>query len=570
LHVSRNEPRAALRGRPLPFLLLLAAAIAGGAALLLRGGGGPDRPPVLVVTLDTVRDDAVGPGTPALEALARRGVRFRGARTPVPLTLPAHATLFSGLEPPRHGLRDNASPALPKARVFPLLAEEFAARGYATAAFVASGVLDPRFGLDAGFQRYDRPLPGAPGETRFREIPAEEQVRRATQWLEARPKDRPFFLWVHFFDPHEYYEAWPGDERRAGTDDSDPPAERYAGEVRRVDAAVERLLAALPPGTVVLVAGDHGESLGEHGEATHGHLLHGATMEIPLILAGPGVAEGREDSRVASLADAAPTLRALAGLDPRPGDGRDLLAPPAGRVVCGESLLPHRAYGWAQQSCATDGRFLLLDGGPRLALYDLGADPGERTPLEEPRRHEAFESLDRALDAYRGARVAGAGAAGGEALDVQTPYGSDRIATDAFLSPAENRRLPDAVAMLPRLAALYQLTAAIEAGAQGASLLVPLLAAAEDAEAKDPTNPAWPLHRGRALRLLDRPREALLAFEESWRRGYRTGPVGMLRVDAAFRAGDAPAAARAVEEARASLPPAEASRIEAEKSRRFR
>lgn len=518
-------------GRPLLFLALCVA----GAALFLALRRSAERPNVLLITLDTTRSDAIGEATPNLFALASRGATFPAARTPVPLTLPAHLSILSGMDPPRHGIRDNASPPLPRERGFPLLAEEMRDAGYATAAFVASSVLDPRFGLDAGFSRYDHPPVAAPGAVRFEEIACEEQVRRAKAWLATRPKERPFLVWVHFFDPHEPYEAWPGH-----TDDADPARERYLGEIARVDAAIGDLLAAIPERTIVVVAGDHGESLGEHGEETHGHLVYGATMDVPLLLAGPGVPPGKRTGSAASLADIAPTLRRLCGLAARESDGTDLLGSCGPRVLCGESLYAWRLYGWAQQSVATDGRFTLVDGGPRLELFDRAGDAGELAPLADPRAGEAYERLDRALQHYRRAGRF----VGGAPADVATPYGTERREGAAFLDAAANGALRDVGVALGGLKTLYALQRAIE-GREG-GLVRTLLPEVERLEAADPSNPALPLHRGRALLLLGSPREAAAALEGAWRRGYRSEGVLTLRVRALHEAGDLEGAERAV------------------------
>jgi arylsulfatase A-like enzyme len=516
-----REDRAARWGRP---VLLLAALLAAAAVLLLVRGGAGAPPSVLLVTVDTMRADAYGEDTPALAELAARGRRFTAARTPVPLTLPGHATAMTGLLPAAHGLRDNtAAPLAPAAeRGFPLLAEELAAAGYATAAFVASDVLDRRYGLDSGFSEYRSPPPPAPGQPRFGALTAEEQVARVLRWLDARPKDRPFFVWLHLWEPHDPYEPWAGDARRAGTAETDPPAELYRGEVRRADAALEAVLARVDPErTVVVVTSDHGESLGEHGEATHGHLCHGATMRVPLVLAGPGVPAGTE-ARPCSLEDVAPTLRRLCGLAPRPGDGRDLLDLPPRRVLVGESLYANRLYGWAQVTSAADGSHSLVDAGPRVELFDLAADPGETAPL--PLEHPAYEELDRAIVAYRGRHPAPPG----EVLAPEgTPYGSLRMPRDRFLPPAENAALPDVRDHLPELPKLYALRAAIAArdGAQ-VRLLVPAVA---DWAARDSRNPAPCLEVGRAkLFVLGDAPGALAALEEARARGYRSPDLDRL------------------------------------------
>jgi arylsulfatase A-like enzyme len=535
---SAKRLRAARRGR-LFFGLALAALLVAGW-LLMRPGPAPN---VLLITIDTMREDALAEA-PALLDLARRGTHFPRVRTPAPLTLPAHATILSGLDPPGHGLRDNTAPPLParEARPFSLLAEEFRESGYATAAFVASAVLDPRYRLDAGFDEYRHPPAQRAGAPGFLALAAEEQVTRVLDWLEARPRDRPFFVWVHLWEPHAPYEAFVGDERRAGTAETDPTDERYRGEVRRADAAVEALLTRIDlETTVVAVTSDHGESLGEHREPAHGFLCYGATMDVPCVLAGPGVTAGRTVDRLGALADLAPTLRRLAGLAARPGDGLDLFDLPESRVAAGESLYANRLYRWAQQSVAYDGRWTLVDGGPRLELFDRGADPGERQPLPDPESHARFEALDRALQEYRARKRFGEPAASLAAAP--TYYGSNRLALGDFLKPPENRQLPDVVAMLPADELLGRFRAAI--AARATTLVRQLLARIEVLEAQDPANPAPALARGRALLLaLGGPAAAAAAIEEAVRRGYDAPDVLRLLVRAYREAGDEEGVAR--------------------------
>jgi arylsulfatase A-like enzyme len=535
---SATRIQAARRGR-LFFGLALAAALAAGF-VLLRPATSPN---VVLITIDTMRADALAEA-PALLDLARRGTRFTRVRTPAPLTLPAHATILSGLDPPAHGLRDNTAPPLParEDRPFPLLAEEFRDRGYATAAFVASAVLDPRYRLDAGFDEYRHPPAQRAGAPGFTALTAEEQVRRVLDWLETRPRDRPYFVWVHLWEPHAPYEAWAGDERRAGTAETDPTDERYRGEVRRADAALEALLTRVDhETTVIAVTSDHGESLGEHREPAHGFLCYGATMDVPCVLAGPGIPAGRTVDRLGALADLAPTLRRLVGLAARPGDGRDLFDLPVRRVVAGESLYAHRLYRWAQQSVACDGRHTLVDGGPRLELFDRAADPGERQPLPGPEAFEGYEALDRALQDYRARKRFGEPAASLASAPIY--YGSNRLAVGDFLKPSENRALPDVKAMLPADELLGRFRTAI--AARATAPLRELLPRIEALEEQDPANPAPALARGRALLLALRdPAGAAAAIEEAVRRGYDAGDVLRLLVRAYREAGDEEGVAR--------------------------
>lgn len=367
--------------KPLALLALLLAAI-----LILAAAPNPTPASpgnVLLLTLDTTRADAIGAGTPVLSALAARGVRWTQAVTPSPLTLPAHASLLTGLVPPEHGVRDNGTAVLPKD--VPTLATAFGSRGYATAAFVASRVLDRRFGLARGFQHYDDKAPAEQiGEYGYPERNARQMTDAALEWLGKRPAGKPFFLWVHYYDPHAPYDPPDVDPRAGG-------ARRYAGEVAYMDREIGRLLAAVPGRTVIAAVGDHGESLGQHGERTHGIFLYQPTMRVPLILAGPGVPQGRTVAETAPTIRLASTLLRLAGGGPAFGEPLPGLAGLGGRAagpVYLETRFPLSAYGWSPLEGMFDGRWKLIVA-PRPELYDLGSDPGETRNLLDTQRDQA-------------------------------------------------------------------------------------------------------------------------------------------------------------------------------------
>ena len=351
---------------------------------------GPSTPPpappsnLLLITLDTVRADrlgaygAAGAATPALDGMARAGVRFEQAIAAAPLTLPSHATILTGLPPTRHGLRHNGAGRL--ADPIDTLAERLRAAGYDTAAFVGAFVLDRRFGLDQGFALYDDEIPrGATAPHLEAERPASAVVERALGWLAER-EGRPFFAWVHLYDPHAPY-APPEPFR------SRFPAQPYEGEIAAVDAQVGRLLAEIESRgwsdrTLVAVAGDHGESLGEHGEATHGLLLYEATLRVPLLLRGAGLPAGGVVRAPVGLTDLGPTLAGLLGRDMAPPQGgRDLSADlragrePAPADLYSETEYP-RSFGWAALAALRRGGWKLI-AGPRPELYDLSLDPDE-------------------------------------------------------------------------------------------------------------------------------------------------------------------------------------------------
>jgi len=400
-------------------LLLFLAAACGDTSPTDPAPAAPRR--VLLITIDTLRADAVGDDTPAITGFLQRATRYAGARTPIPLTLPAHLTLLSGLEPLRHGVLDNAAPPLPADRGYRLLAEELGAKGFATAAFVSCAVLGPKTGIAAGFQTYECPEFGARWSGDPGDIAADRRLDGALAWLGSVPEDQPWFLWVHFFDPHDPYRPFDGDAKRRGTKATDSVRELYAGEVRRVDAAIERLLAATPNDALTVIASDHGESLDEHGEPTHGSLCYATTMDVFLAVSGtPGV-----DTQPRGLAFATDLMR---GTEPRePG------------VQVGFSLLAWRTHGWGQVLSAYDGRYSLIETGPRLELFDRDADPFERTPLD-PSGHAAYEKLDRAL---RDLRQRGRGSSEELLTDSASPYGSVRRPFSELLPRDRNLELAD-------------------------------------------------------------------------------------------------------------------------------
>jgi len=341
---------------------------------------------VLVVTVDTLRADHLGcyghpdAQTPTIDALARDGLRFERATTVSPITLPSHASMFTGLGAPNHGVRHNGTFRL--ADEHTTLAERYAAAGYDTAAFVSAFVLERRFGLDQGFDDYDDRFDAHdPGAGSYPERPADRVTDRVLEWLDARAgaaQDRPFFVWVHYFDPHGPYEPpAPFDTRFA-----DSP---YDGEIAFVDRELGRLIEALdPPGTLVVLTSDHGEGLGEHGEATHADLIYDSTMRVPLIVSNPVLFPGGKvvDDRLGATIDLVPTLVSLSGLETGPAvDGVDLTGPTdPDRAVYVETLAPLLDYGWASLHGLRryGDKFIRA---PQPEYYDLDTDPGEQVNL---------------------------------------------------------------------------------------------------------------------------------------------------------------------------------------------
>jgi arylsulfatase A-like enzyme/Flp pilus assembly protein TadD len=423
-----------------------------GSALLLAacGGGGEERAPsdgardgtgldgaarsALLITLDTTRADHLEPygapagSSPALAALAADGVVFERAFAVSPLTLPTHASLLTGLYPPRHGLRNNGSHALPES--VPTLATIARDAGLRTAAVLSSAVLDRRYGLHRGFERYDDDLSEGRVEARMVvERTASAAVDSALAWLDTVAPGERFFLWVHLFDPHASYRPPAPFDRRFAEDP-------YAGEIAYMDSEIGRLLAhprlADAGGVAVAAVADHGESLGEHGEMTHGLLLYEGTQHVPWLLRIPGGPRGLRWPGAVSQVDVAPTLLGLLGLDPPADDdgtgtgfaGLDLLPhlaglaePPAPRSLYAESLLPLISYGWSDLALLRRDGWKLIRA-PAPELYHLEDDPGERDNRFDERR-DLGRDLARRLERLL-AEVGEAEAAEPRALDDET------------------------------------------------------------------------------------------------------------------------------------------------------
>jgi arylsulfatase A-like enzyme/Flp pilus assembly protein TadD len=360
-------------------LSLLGASPAGPRPLSAQpaGAAGPRRASLLLITVDTLRPDALGwisgrQDTPAIDRLAREGFGFAAAVAPVPLTLPSHVAMLASRTPASVGVRDNG-------RVLGTgvgtLAESLKRTGYATGAFVSGYPLAAGFGLDRGFDRYDDRL--AAGREGDLERPAQATTAAALAWLRAaRP---PWFAWVHYYDPHYPYEA-PAAFKRPG------PRGAYDAEVAYTDHAIEELRREIgrlgPDAFLTVFAGDHGESLGEHGEGTHGFFVYDSTILVPLIFHFPGrIAPGRSASP-ARLLDLAPTALALLGQPPLPeAEGVSLTPTLAGRPQALppayiETRQPWSSYGWSPLEAVRNDAWKLIQA-PRPELYDLKRDPME-------------------------------------------------------------------------------------------------------------------------------------------------------------------------------------------------
>lgn len=458
----------------------------------------PRRPlNVLLITIDTFRADRIGHATPALARLGREGIRFDSADSPVPLTLPAHASLLSGLLPLHHGLRNNGIGAFPPGP--DTLATILARAGYRTGAFVGSFILDHRFGLDRGFERYDdeieRNVSDSSG-TFDAERRGGEVVDRALAWL-RQSDSRPFFAWVHLYDAHAPYAPPP------------PYPQTYDGEVAYVDAQVSRLLAVVDrASTIVVVAGDHGESLGEHGELTHGLLLYEPTLHVPMIMAAPSLTPRVIHTAISTI-DLAPTTASLAGVPfPKPVDGRDLAADlragrePQPAPIYAETEYP-ATFGWSELASMRLAVTKLISS-PHPELYDLHRDPGETANVLTSERR-AYRDLTTRLDRLRATAVASSPST----VDAETRA---KLASLGYVAPSGSgsgtKRDPREVATLFRT--FEEATALINAGRARDAI-----ARLDQLVRDDPSNHVFRETLARALRQSGDVRQAIALYRQA-------------------------------------------------------
>jgi len=470
-------------------------------------------PDILLITLDTTRADRMGflgskrGLTPALDAFARSAMVFTRAYAQAPVTTVSHATILTGSYPASHRVNDFGAPLPGSVPYLPQLLRD---AGYRTAAFVGSLILDPRNGtapgFDRGFDVYDAGFRlRVPGDDRYRSVErrGEEVVARARAWSQQPASGRASFLWVHLFDPHDPY---------------DPPADLkprfaaspYDGEIAAVDRLVGRLIQSVSPDTIVAVAADHGEALGDHGEETHGVFLYDAVLHVPLVIRVPGTGAGtRIDTRV-RLADVAPTLLEGAGLPvPSAMQGQSLMAlvsqrhvtpkprsgegPSSDRPVYAETEYPRRAFGWSPLAAWRHDRFLLVRA-PKPELYDLLADPdatknlaASRPRLVDGMAAELREFLVRSSGSGGSSRPGGPGAA------ITDPELAKRLASLGYISggSAVNRAGVDPKDRIGIANALHQAVVAVEDGAFQKA--IPLL---EKVTTSDPDIPLAQLQLG--------------------------------------------------------------------------
>lgn len=412
--------------RAAPWLLLA-------LALLTACTTRPARPAgILLITLDTTRADHLGcygsaaASTPNLDTLAKEGVRFEQAMTPVPTTLPSHATMFTGLYPPRHGVRYNGMFKLGDASV--TIAERLHDAGFSTGAVASAYPVYRGSGLAQGFDTY-RDMFSEPGADRLEpaaERPAPEVVKLGLEEIRGAGA-KPFFVWLHFYEAHYPY-------RPPFPYNSTFREHPYDGEIAFVDRELGDLFAALKSDGLwdkiaIVVAGDHGEGLYEHGERMHAQLAYQSTLRVPLLIKAPGAHRGTVVHEPVTLADVAPTILDLAGLPVPAGlDGISLRPAlrgerPPTRALYFETLAGALAFGWSPIEGVRRGPWKQIRAGT-TELYDLDGDPGElndRNSTEASRAADLASMLDQDLARW-------AGDADAKANAVATPLDADKLA----------------------------------------------------------------------------------------------------------------------------------------------
>ncbi|MCB1049449.1 MAG: sulfatase-like hydrolase/transferase [Acidobacteria bacterium] len=354
---------------------------------------------VLLITVDTARADAFSPynpsggwATPFVQEMADQGVVFERALTVAPLTLPAHTSILTGLYPFQHQLRVNGRGQLDDKT--PNLAVQFQKAGYQTAAFVSSRVLDARFGLNRGFDYFDDVmLEDQVGEYGYPERTASVTLQRALAYMKSLKPDRPYFIWVHFYDPHAPYLSDRQDLRG-----------RYQDEIGSVDYAVGKLMEASRTDQLTVLVADHGESLGEHGEEAHGLFVYQSVLHVPLIMMGPGLAKGTRIQETVSVVQIAKTI-----LDWAKVKGSGLFQPAmplrtkeknALEVFYFESIMPLEAYGWSPLYGVYSDGYKWIQG-TQAELYQPWLDSSETKPLNPSPHHKKFAEFLKEVPEYQ-------------------------------------------------------------------------------------------------------------------------------------------------------------------------
>ena len=461
-------------------ILSLASLSCGGEKPAGGDVDGAEGSPVIIISVDTLRADhlpvygAADIETPAIDALAADSIVFENAYSHVPLTLPSHVNILTGLLPEKSGVRNNLGYRFDSAAhpSLPLLLKE---KGYATGAAVSAYVLRSATGLGPAFDEYDDAIDrssegGAMGEL---ERAGDRTIAAALRWIDGK-KDQPFFYMLHLFEPHAPYEpVEPFKSRYAGRP--------YAGEIATTDSHLAAFLDALKKSGIydratIIFLSDHGEGLGDHGEAQHGIFLYREAIHVPLIVKLPGAAmKGTRVGTPVQLIDIMPTVAGLAGFPaPEGADGVSLIdiargQVPAGRKIYSETMYPRIHLGWSDLASLVDERFHFIDA-PKPELYDLSVDPGEKKNVlseqrrtyaamrEEVQKHSRQLELPANIDPEEAAKLAALGYLGSTApASGNLPDPKDGIADLELAGKANGLiaqgRLEEAVALLRQIVA---------------------------------------------------------------------------------------------------------------------
>lgn len=522
--------------------VFLAGLVVAGASLAGCGGSSsapgsaatgsapaPAGPPrsVVILTIDTMRADRLTPDlAPALSTLAATAVRFTAARTAVPLTLPAHTTLLTGQRPPQHGVRLNGQTL---AGDVPTLATALRGVGYRTAAFVGAYALDRRFGLARGFETYDDQVTRDwdAADRLEAERPAAAVVDAALAWMD-RVQDGPYFLWVHLYDPHAPYAAPEPFRTRFA-------AAPYDGEVAYADAEAGRLLARLSTAdrvadTVVVVAGDHGEGLGQHGEATHGMLAYDTTLRVPLLIRGPGLAPAVQAAPV-SLADVAGVVLRLSrsGASLPAASVRDVFDGDTSAEVYAETEYPAVAGWHPLRVLAGASRKLIRSSA--IEFYDVAADAAETTDLAGRDTAAARQAVARLTALQGDTRTAAGPSADAQARLRSLGYASGPSAQAIAQNAPNPARAIDAWTRFER----------VSAGPPSRASLATLEALTRD----HPEGYVFVTGYARALSALGRHADATRVLKDAVARFPQDAPLFHDLAVAAREAGDTPEALKA-------------------------
>lgn len=407
-----------------------------------------NRPNVLLITIDTLRADALGcygnsqAKTPNLDALSRNSLFFRNAIAPAPLTLPSHTSMMTGRYPYHHGIHDNAGVVGQQELT---LAEILQGKGYQTYAFVGGFPLEHRFRLNQGFDLYDDTLPRE--KNRSLDFRSERSANQVVQAVLNTKITEPYFLWVHLYDPHAPY-------LNGG----------YAGEIAFVDAAVGKLLKNIPTeNTIVVVAGDHGESLGDHGELTHRIFVYDSTMRVPFWIRGPRIPAQTVQSQ-ARLIDLLPTLLKHLNIPlPQKLDGK-VMPENAGFPAYIESRFPELQLGWSPLLGIRTDEWKYIQA-PKRELYSMTQDPDEKQNLAAARPEivrklqsqipaNAFTEKQEKISVEMAEELAALGYVGGKSTKGVLSDPKDRIGIWNQIEKAvdlENANSTETIALLERL-----------------------------------------------------------------------------------------------------------------------